>query len=219
MTQFAHPKGCVLWYNFATLEGIKVYDQSGYGNHGTIYGARWLRGPIGGMLNFDGVNDYVEVPDSASLRVDAGNKFTIEAWANLKPFTSGFLDRFIVRKSTTWNNGFGLWYQWDIDQIRVRVWWTDGTETKLQFSRPDVFVHVVATYDGSTLRLFKDGSLYSSTVIGKTMQDTTGFPVYISHSARVIKGDIALARIYDRALSAEEIKAHYYYYLTRLKQA
>jgi len=75
-----------LWFNFATLEGLRVYDQSGKENHGTIYGARWLRGPIGGRLSFDGVDDKVDVPDDPSL--DLTDEMTLEAF--VKPLVAGF---------------------------------------------------------------------------------------------------------------------------------
>ena len=36
--------GLVLWLDFEEGHGDKVYDKSGYGNHGTIYGgAKWVR--------------------------------------------------------------------------------------------------------------------------------------------------------------------------------
>jgi hypothetical protein len=59
--------------------GTTTYDSSGNGNHGTVYGgAIWTTGKIGKALKFDGVNDYVEVPDSNSL--DITGKITMEAW-------------------------------------------------------------------------------------------------------------------------------------------
>ena len=35
--------GLVLWLDFEEGHGDKVYDKSGYGNHGTIYGAKWIK--------------------------------------------------------------------------------------------------------------------------------------------------------------------------------
>lgn len=52
------------------------YDISGNNNHGTLTnGASFDR--IG--VNFDGVNDYVNVPDATVLNFDTGN-FTVCAW-------------------------------------------------------------------------------------------------------------------------------------------
>ena len=42
--------------------GNIIYDSSGNGNNGTIYGATWTDGISGTALTFNGVDDYVEVP-------------------------------------------------------------------------------------------------------------------------------------------------------------
>jgi|LGVD01.1.fsa_nt_gb hypothetical protein len=41
----------------------------GSGNDGAIYGAKWVEGKFGKALEFDGVDDYVKVPDDDSLDV------------------------------------------------------------------------------------------------------------------------------------------------------
>lgn len=58
--------------------GIYVYDDSGNNNTGTISGAVWTSGYLGSALEFDGVNDYVEVINDPTL--DLQENFTIEAW-------------------------------------------------------------------------------------------------------------------------------------------
>ena len=58
--------------------GIYVYDDSGNNNTGTISGAVWASGYLGSALEFDGVNDYVEVINDPTL--DLQQNFTIEAW-------------------------------------------------------------------------------------------------------------------------------------------
>jgi hypothetical protein len=67
-----------IWY-LDEGTGTSAYDSSGNGNHGTVYGgATWVNGQIHKALEFDSVNDYVEVPDSNSL--DITGKITMEAW-------------------------------------------------------------------------------------------------------------------------------------------
>ena len=70
-----------------------VYDRSNFGNHGTIYGAVWQTLPSGkSALSFDGVDDYVEVADSPSLRVETNNQLTVMVWAKLEYFDSSLSD-------------------------------------------------------------------------------------------------------------------------------
>jgi len=58
--------------------GAKINDQSGNHNDGTISGATWTSGKYGSALQFDGVNDYVDCGNDASLNITSA--ITIEAW-------------------------------------------------------------------------------------------------------------------------------------------
>ena len=67
-----------LWH-FDEGVGSLAYDVSGYDNHGAICGgAIWTDGKFGKALDFDGIDNYVDVPDSPSL--DITGKITLEAW-------------------------------------------------------------------------------------------------------------------------------------------
>ena len=71
--------GLVGAWGFDETSGTAVTDASGRGNNGTIAGAtRSTAGKFGSALTFDGVNDWVTVPDSASL--DLTTRATLEAW-------------------------------------------------------------------------------------------------------------------------------------------
>ncbi len=66
-------------WGFDETSGTAVSDGSGRGNNGTIAGAtRTTAGKFGSALTFDGVNDWVTVPDAASL--DLTTRATLEAW-------------------------------------------------------------------------------------------------------------------------------------------
>ena len=54
------------------------------GNHGTLLnGATFAAGKVGQAFSFDGVNDYVSVPDDSSLSFGDGlsdGQFSVSAW-------------------------------------------------------------------------------------------------------------------------------------------
>ncbi len=69
-------------WKFDDGSGLTAKDSSGKGNNGKlINGPTWVTGQIGKALKFDGVDDYVDVPNSASLNPTTG-KATVSAWIN-----------------------------------------------------------------------------------------------------------------------------------------
>ncbi|MBU2565500.1 MAG: hypothetical protein KJ655_04525, partial [Candidatus Thermoplasmatota archaeon] len=59
-------EGLVACWYFDENNGTTAYDSSGNNNNGTIHGATWTTGVNGSALSFDGVDDYVNIPDSSS---------------------------------------------------------------------------------------------------------------------------------------------------------
>ena len=58
-------------------EGTTATDSSGNGNDGTIHGATWVDGKFGQALEFNGTDNWVEVPHSQSVGFEAGTSFTL----------------------------------------------------------------------------------------------------------------------------------------------
>jgi len=66
-----------------------LYDESGNGNDGIEYGATLSKDRFGNdysAYSFDGINNYVEVPNSASLQFNMGDSIAISLW--ICPLTS-----------------------------------------------------------------------------------------------------------------------------------
>src|SRR2546422_7444932 len=62
-----------LFRSMQTLTGDgKMKDLSGHGNDGTISGTTDVAGIVGRARQFNGIADYVEVPDSSDLHVSGG---------------------------------------------------------------------------------------------------------------------------------------------------
>ncbi|MCH8007524.1 MAG: LamG domain-containing protein [Chloroflexi bacterium] len=68
-------------------EPIAGADSSDHGNDGTVIGATLVPGLFGEALSFDGVSDYVNVPDDPSL--DLTTAITIEGWVYLTARRTG----------------------------------------------------------------------------------------------------------------------------------
>ncbi|MDH4240213.1 MAG: hypothetical protein OEW48_11680 [Phycisphaerae bacterium] len=73
------PPQMVAYWKFDDGQGTTANDSAGR-NNGTVHGAEWTAGRFNNALSFDGVDDYVEVPDDPSLRFMRSSSFTISAW-------------------------------------------------------------------------------------------------------------------------------------------
>jgi len=203
--------GCVLEFQLAEGKGSICYDQSGYGNDGTIYGARWQKGPMVYALGFDGADDYVKVPDSPSVSVTG--ELTLEAF--IKPVIGK--DMGVISKDDPVERSY---YMNVISTGRVRYLISpDGTAVRYHDSTvilTEVWHHIGAVFVPNTrMTIYIDGI--------KRGEITTNIPSGIYDGAQSLMvgleerynqyfdGDIALVRIYNRALSSEEVFALYSY--------
>jgi len=203
-------RGLVGYWSMDEGFGNRAYDASNYQNHGTTTGATWTQGKVGGALSFDGVDDYVEIGNPVSLQLTSS--FTIEMWTNTKSFTS--TGNYIKKDlGIAGNRGWYLNHFSPNGTARLLVS-SDGTAviyfTTTQKIPTGRFVHLVGVYDASalTLTIYFDGVSQAGTLTGvipSSIYDSTA-TVRIS---RFIDGLIDEVRIYNRALTAEEIRYHY----------
>jgi len=63
-------RGLVGRWTFDEGRGSIVRDVSGRDNHGTVMGgAKWAEGKIGGALEFDGMDDFVSIPNESDFDI------------------------------------------------------------------------------------------------------------------------------------------------------
>jgi len=166
---------------------------------------------IAGMaLAFDGANDCVRVNDNAVLRPPT---FTISVWARHDITRNDSLIAKLVGSVALEGNSFqfevGDGGVWPADAA-VFSTGTGTNEFLVQSDAPPAqgqWHHYAGTFDGTTKRLYVDGSL-RDTAVGTVAYDggvlTIGCDTN-SIDQQYWDGDIDDVRIYRRALSAEEI--------------
>jgi hypothetical protein len=220
-------QGLVAYWNFDEGSGSVLHDYSGNGNNGTIYEATWTTGISGGALSFDGVNDYVDIPDADILSFGDGSNdypFTFAAW--IKRSSSG-QDHVILSKYNSYVSPRRQEYIFSVganDALWASIWDTPTSNyDKCIYTTATVntsWHFVTATYEGSGLveglKLYIDGVEQQTSIENDNpnyiaMHNTTEtFKIgrYTENYGDwdCFNGLIDEVRIYDRALSEAEIK-------------
>ena len=189
--------------------GNIVRDYSGFNNHGRIYDAVWRDGSYGWALYFNGTSAYVEVPDSASLRLTGD--MTVELWFNIFDYAQRSP---LVAK---WTGEYFLFIYEGSGEISFYRFGSDMNYYNL-VRHGEVGTHkwnyVAAVSSGTKLYLyFNDEPRIEADWYGEAKSTTQ--PVQIAHRPDVAVGEqhfhglIAFGRIYSRPLSAKEIRYHF----------
>jgi len=200
-----HDVSQVLYLPFDYDDGIRVRDRSGYNNHGTIYGAARVGGKIGMALSFDGVDDYVEVPDDPSL--DLGSEdFTMLGWIKTSADITTRQSLF-GKKYDIYSHQPGYFLFVAGGKIEARV--SDGTNQVVptQTALANAWQHVALVRSGNTFTVYVDAT--AGTPVTLTIGNTDNDWDFRCGRVRVgfypFNGVIDEVRIYNRALSQDEI--------------
>ncbi len=179
--------------------------------------------PEGYCLTFDGDSDYVEVPDSASL--DITGAITVEAW--IKPYTVVAADnwRAVVYKQRDSGpkGGYGLFVTEDQTEIYFFTY-GKGVAFVSAGLTLDGWNHVVGIFDiieglaNDEMKIYINGELKESFVAEGYSPYAIDLPLYLggnpndaisTFAPREFCGKIEEIRIYNKAITADEVIAHY----------
>lgn len=215
--------GCVLFLPFNELGGNKAYDLSGKGNNGTLTNMAnpptATSGWAGRGLSFDEVNDYVNAADNDNLSFSPTQVNTVCLW--LKGGSQVDTTRILAKSSSSV-------YNYDLNVTSntiIQAHTYDGVNNKkVSFGTVlnNNWHFLCAVFDRTgLLKTYLDGNFVASTDIS-TMTDTRNtanltigsFPAPSGY----FNGIIDDVRIYNKALSADEIRHQYaepYYMIPR----
>ena len=219
--------GLAGWWALDEGNGTTAGDSSGNGNTGTLQNSpTWVTGEITNALQFNGTDSssgsYVSVPNAADLQ--GFTAMTITAWVYLTAYDSVDGSGIVTKNITS--IGMGLSDPYELYGVFVtksgsltfvistgvpgsRVTLTSASVVPL-----NTWTFVSATYDGSTMRIFFNGiadenSTSASITVGSNSQNVLIGAVMFSGYWDVIHGKIDDVRIYNHALSINEIYNQY----------
>ena len=149
-------------------------------------------------VDFDGVDDFIQLGEPISY-----TQHTISTWVKI---TAGDSSSTIIDSRDASNDG-----------IRIRVTPEERIEYELNASHLTTtssysgeWIHIVATYDGTTQKLYINANLDQSATTSQTISTTTNAKIgarNFSDRANEFLGKIDELAIFDRALTADEVTA------------
>jgi hypothetical protein len=214
-------QGLVAYYPF----NGNANDESGNGNHATVHGATLAadrHGNLNRAYNFDGTDDFLEIPHNSSLQPTT--QFSVCAWVHPNGFYSGRCQgNEIVSKGANDddpgaytlrfgdldndcdifapNKHFGLGINFSGSARR-------GVESTTVISLHRWYF-VVGTYDGSVMKLFVNGLLEDNLAVSETFANNSSDITIGKHQnpsfPYLVNGIIDDICLYNRALTDDEI--------------
>lgn len=199
-------------FNGSDISGTTAYDRSGTGNTLTLTGSPTVTGgPVGQALDFSGSNSASVTPSGAGYGYGTSD-FSVSVWAK----TSGYVNRgsslnVIIGRGN--EGGSTSWHGIAFPSTHKPYFSVgNGTATSGAMAINDnQWHHFTGIRRGNVVELWVDGV---KTTDGSTTSNisSTSTPFYVANDGagtRYFTGSVDEPRVYNRALSASEIKSLY----------
>jgi len=205
-----------------TIDEVGIYNRSlsaaevlAHYNAGRAKHADWApSGRVGSAMQFDGVNDYVNVTNSPELNFSLSDNYTLSAWVLFGVTTAS--GKTIVEKLVSGPYPFALrgWSNATNGGAYVALYnGSVAVEADYSDISPTGWHHLVAVKAGDQLLIYGDGELRNATAITITGVVHNSANVFIGRrgsGATPFNGSIDEVRIWNRALSGAEARQQYY---------
>ncbi len=209
--------GLVLHLSFDnnTINGNTVKDLSEEGNDGTINGgAKTVAGKHGEALEFDGTDDFVEVPLVDSITFSTGDSLTVQVWVKTDdqpPKNDGIVGNYRPSTDAVWL----LSVSGDNPATRGKMGFSvrdKGRASSAGITSPDFLNdgewHLLAgvrDQKAKKIRFYVDGKLIDEKD-DNTKDINSGQSIWIGeHLNRFYKGLIDEVKVWNRPLTAKEL--------------
>lgn len=200
--------GLVAWYPF---NGNAV-DESLNTNDGNMLGASLVAdrsGNANSACEFNGIDNYIEVPDHSSLRV---RRITVTAWVNAdygQPMQILYKGDYNTAAAEAYGLDMTLRFSFKYNSNCTpgSSWVTSPYNTPIASGS---WVFLASSYDGSVVRNYVNGTQVSVTPFSGLIDTCAGSGLRIGYqnspNPNAFKGSIDDIAIYNRALTDCEIK-------------
>jgi fibronectin type 3 domain-containing protein len=199
--------GLAAYWRLGEASGTSACDSAG-SNEGTY--SRVRLGDPGAIVDDPDFAAGFQASNTASVNVrsasalNPSSAITVEAWIRPESVSGS---QAIVRKHGQYllrQLGAGLF---------ARLWWSGGTYTEFNTGSvltANTWQHLALTYDGATMRLFRNGVLVASVGATKNIASTSN-TLYIGQSGGYdfFTGSIDEVAVYSAAVPGLDLARHY----------
>ena len=201
-------QGLVAYWDFDEGNGNILHDRTGNGNDGTLHGAAWVRMGNGSAIEFSRNKSYVDFGANANLKLTGDMSFS--AWVKLtaEPYLDAKTNWHLFNWEAYKKSGAVFRIGGNNGQPYFRSSQADG-RIQQGFSNTVLFnktlYHVVLVKKGAKAAFYVDGKLDSEMPV----KDPTpnDLPFTLSLPVQSLAGILDNVRLYNRALSTEEVVA------------
>lgn len=216
-------RGLVGYWNLNEGNGTKALDLSGSRNHGTLTsGPVWVNGRLGKALSFDGSSNYVDLGlGKIGPQLNGATSVTISSWIYPRDSTDGRIHNIVIDYSSGALTGATMGWasgSWRVGGRSITADAFQSTTTTVPLNQ---WTHIVGiiNYSGDNITIYKNGVQVTSTAATFGQNSwTQGTPqavgndmlgAYVSLTTEYFNGLADEIRVYNRALSAQEVKTLY----------
>ncbi len=183
---------------------------------GTLLSGASFDNSVGGNFVFDGADDYATLPSNLQSKLSGSDEASLEMWVKTDQIDGGAGTSGLIQLSSyTETNGNLYFYSSGtyLDTFRTTRW-TAGDFYITKGFNPTFWHHFVITskLGAGGYRIFFNSELFNSTTGNIITVDSSihgGFTFGENSGGRNLDGNIAITRIYDRALTDAEVLQNY----------
>lgn len=167
----------------------------------------------GTALQFDGIDDWVEIPDSPSL--NPTDQITVEVWAYSDVFDRSQWQEFVMKGGNSPPSEPRQYYlrpylDRGTAQFLIHDLNTDYSESSEDTLMNGIWYHVAGTYDGNVLKIYVNGTLQGTDTLGSVSivesSEVLAFARLGSIDAEYYQGLLDEVRIWNVARTQAEIQ-------------
>ena len=185
--------------------GNTIYDLSGFGNTGTFVNGPTFSTSNGGSLFFDNVNDYISFGTASSVKP---TQLTLACFFKINAINA---PNVIVGKQGTGVGAASYALVVQNGKLNFRIESGGIQDASYTFSNTSTYNYAVGTYDGSTMKLYLNGSLVGTATTSVSIIYSDSYPLLMGYYANAFATNMSIGslKLYNRALSDTEIQQNF----------